>query len=57
MTVLEHDPERGCQRCPISKHDATLLRHIAQDERRPAPAWCPLRSGPVTVRVPSKASP
>jgi hypothetical protein len=59
-TVLEHDPDAGCWRCPLSSHDNIARetwcdagRRQAPDSAsvvRPAPDWCPLRRGPVTVR-------
>jgi hypothetical protein len=62
--VLEHDPDDGCGDCPLLLGDAScgmythpwncgatggLVEHDVE-ERSPAPAWCPLRAGAVTVR-------
>jgi hypothetical protein len=57
---LTHDPERGCRECPMCYRDTydTRMCILAQDElpegSLPAPAWCPLRRGPVTVEAPER---
>jgi hypothetical protein len=54
-TTLEHDPDSGCRTCPLSFTWGRGTLSCASGGRdttdeRPAPAWCPLRAGPVTVR-------
>jgi hypothetical protein len=62
---IEHEPDAGCFGCPFYGDDAaydspTHYRCSAAPEGRdlndefttPAPAWCPLRSGTVTVTRP-----
>ena len=53
-TTLEHDPDSGCLRCPLDNiaREAwcDVSRQLVDDHHGPAPDWCPLRAGPVTVR-------
>jgi hypothetical protein len=60
-TVLEHDPDAGCAGCPYRHcdYEGWLAVFCGAAEGRdvessglavPAPDWCPLRRGPVTVR-------
>ena len=63
--VLEHDPDEGCDGCPLissvgpfgghgdfwCRAKWRILRDRALDK---APGDCPLRAGDVVVRVPGK---
>lgn len=47
---------RGCWTCPacdIRERECALAdeRYIPEVLRNAAPDWCPLRSGPVTIRL------
>jgi hypothetical protein len=60
-TTLEHDPDSGCD-CPLqtgsicaAKQRGPILTALTPLEG-PAPAWCPLRAGPVTVRRKERAT-
>jgi hypothetical protein len=62
-TTLEHDPDSGCGGCPFcyERNDygdlaCSVDAHgwLDDDGEKPAPAWCPLRAGPVTVRAKEK---
>jgi hypothetical protein len=61
-TTLEHDPDSGCDECPLMEHDGHVAWCQAGERHRgvvmyiPAPAWCPLRAGPVTVRRKERAT-
>lgn len=64
---IEHDPESGCKGiligCPFLRLVRTAGGTMAegcgananQPTGSPAPPWCPLRAGPVTVRAPGPA--
>ena len=65
---LTHDPESGCEECPLVRchigyemsdwYCAALEAEpdVLMSSVAPAPEWCPLRVGPVTVAKPRPGS-
>ena len=59
MTTLTHDPDEGCEFCPLLQGSPKRANGMClgvpwkeglmQLPERLAPGWCPLRKGPVTV--------
>jgi hypothetical protein len=61
--IIEHDPDGGCEGCRFRGSDHSYDdmwdecraygdEQLGRDTSQPAPTWCPLRTGPVTVRSP-----
>jgi hypothetical protein len=61
--AIEHDPEQGCERCPVQSwngKECRLMPRFPLDDRHRlhrAPAFCRLRSEPIAVRASRKDGP
>jgi len=58
-TILEHDPDEGCDGCPLQNHaqgsdycNVNVELEMDVPGLTTAPEGCPLRQGPITVRRP-----
>lgn len=56
--IILHDPETGCDGCPFQTDGfigmCKLNLPYNGSVREPAPSWCALRQGAVTVSTPER---